>query len=598
MLIVEDNPVDREVYRRLMTRDADCEYRFTETELGEDGIDVCLTNPPDCVLLDYNLPDFDGLEFLTTLSERISDITFPVVMLTGQGDERVAVEALKYGAEDYLVKAGLTPELLRRAVSNAVEKMALRRSVKINQEELARIATTDALTDIPNRRYLMERLTQELERAKRYETPLSVLLLDLDYFKQVNDRYGHLTGDEVLKSVGKLLEQCARQTDIVGRYGGEEFCVVLTNTALEEAAQVAQRICERARDECHHPVESKGEFHVTCSIGAAGFDDDASDAASFLARADTALYNAKDQGRDRIRVYRRGDAELTKRQMELQWVSKINQALSEGRFCLNVQPIVPVAPGEWEGEHYEVLLRMRDEDGEIVSPGEFLPAAEQFHLSTKLDRWVTSTVFAWLADHSERLRRLHLCAINLSGQSVTDQGLLEFIIEQLHARHIPARKICFEITETAAIENLSEATKFITTLRSLGCRFALDDFGSGLSSFTYLKSLPVDYLKIDGAFVRGIADDPIDFAVVRTINEIGKVMNKQTIAEFVENQAIREKLQEIGVDYAQGYGIGRPEPIEEATCFQFHDDHHESMSSVIPLHPSTRPALVSSSTNH
>ena len=238
-----------------------------------------------------------------------------------------------------------------------------------SNQKFRQLATTDTLTDIPNRRYLMKRLAHELERAKRYEIPLSVLLLDLDYFKQVNDRFGHPTGDAVLKSFGRLLTECARDTDVVGRYGGEEFCVVVTSTSLDDAALLAQRLCARARAELHRASDSGGEFHVTCSIGVACYDNGVSDAADFLARADAALYHAKDQGRDRVQLYQQDDAELTKRQAEVQWVTRINQALADDRFCLNVQAIVPISPTAWEGEHYEVLLRMKDEEAGLCCPG-------------------------------------------------------------------------------------------------------------------------------------------------------------------------------------------------------------------------------------
>jgi EAL domain-containing protein (putative c-di-GMP-specific phosphodiesterase class I) len=226
---------------------------------------------------------------------------------------------------------------------------------------------------------------------------------------------------------------------------------------------------------------------------------------------------------------------------------------------------VPLAKGQVDGEHYELLVRMQDDNDRIVAPGAFLPAAERYNLSTNLDRWVITAAFQWLTDHPQHLKCLLLCAINLSGSSLGDKEFLEFIIQQFEEQNLPPEKICFEVTETAAIANLTHATHFIKALKALGCRFALDDFGSGLSSFAYLKNLPVDFLKIDGMFVKDIVEDPIDFAMVKSINDMAHVMGKQTIAEFVENDAILEKLQEIGVDYAQGYGIGRPRPLEEMT---------------------------------
>ena len=491
----------------------------------------------------------------------------------GRRELAAVLDGIRTGAVDAIRTVEGHPGFLRLQDAELVaENEQLMEELSCSNQKLRLQATTDELTNIPNRRHLITHITRELERAKRYDMPLSILLLDLDYFKRVNDRFGHLTGDAVLKSFGQFLLECARETDLVGRYGGEEFCVVVANTSLDDAALLAQRLCKRASAMSHKAIDSGGEFQVTCSIGVAGHDNGVSDAAEFLSRADAALYQAKDWGRDRVQIYLQSDAELTKRQAELQWATRINQALEDGRFCLYAQSIVPVSSATREGEHHEVLLRMKTEDGRLVLPGAFLPAAERFHLATKLDRWVTSTMFEWLANHPERLVGLHTCALNLSGHSLADEGFLAFVVEQLRAWEVPAERICFEVTETAAIQNLSKATHLIETLKTLGCRFSLDDFGSGLSSFTYLKNLPVDYLKIDGSFVKGIASSGTDFAMVKAINEVGRVLGKQTIAEYVENEAILEKLQSIGVDYAQGFGISRPQPIEEMANVQAADN--------------------------
>jgi EAL domain-containing protein (putative c-di-GMP-specific phosphodiesterase class I) len=247
----------------------------------------------------------------------------------------------------------------------------------------------------------------------------------------------------------------------------------------------------------------------------------------------------------------------------MQWVAKIDQALEDERLQLWSQPIVPVITGSGEGESFEFLLRLLDERGETILPEVFLPAAERYGLSTKLDRWIVAEALGWLSRNPTLLERLHLCFINLSGTSLADSEFLDFVRERLEQFQIPPQKICFEVTETAAIANLSKAITFMGALRKQECRFALDDFGSGLSSFAYLKTLPVDYLKIDGAFVKDIVDDEMDLAIVRSINDVGKVMGKWTIAEFVESEAILEKLREIGVDYAQGYVIEHPTPIQE-----------------------------------
>lgn len=282
-----------------------------------------------------------------------------------------------------------------------------------------------------------------------------------------------------------------------------------------------------------------------------------------LSAADSACYIAKKRGRNQVHIYQHDDEELTKRHGEMLWAVRIPKALDEERFRLFAQPIMSLASVQEMNTHYEVLLRMVGEDGENIPPSAFLPAADRYNLSGKLDRWVIRETFEWLVAHAQHVAQLHVCAINLSGHSLNDETFLEFVRDQFDASCIPSGKICFEITETVAITNLARATSFVKALHSQGCLFALDDFGSGLSSFAYLKNLPVDMLKIDGMFVKDILRDPMDYAMVKSINEIGKVMGKQTIAEFVENEDILEKLKEINVDYVQGYGVGLPRPIEE-----------------------------------
>ena len=280
-----------------------------------------------------------------------------------------------------------------------------------------------------------------------------------------------------------------------------------------------------------------------------------------LKAADAACYAAKDAGRNRIHIYREGDAELSKRYGEMRWVSRINDALETESYALRFQPIVPVVAEDTAKWHYELLLSMRDKDGAMVSPGAFLPAAERYGLSVKIDRWVVANAFSWLSAHPAELEQTGLCSINLSGPSISDRAFLGYVIDQLAATAVPAEKICFEITETAAITNLSSASRLISTLRGLGCAFALDDFGSGVSSFAYLKNLSVDSIKIDGVFVKDICNDPVGRALVKAINDMGHAMGKRTIAEAVESPEIFEELRRIGVDYAQGYGIAAPRPL-------------------------------------
>ena len=335
---------------------------------------------------------------------------------------------------------------------------------------------------------------------------------------------------------------------------------------LAQARRVANAL--REATEGFRFVWEDKSFSLGVSIGLVPVNEASESVSSVLSAADDACYAAKNEGRNRIHVYREDDVEMTQRHGEMQRVVQIQRVLEEGRFELYFQPIVPINSDSHrryddEGAYHELLLRMKDEEGQIVRPNAFLPAAERYNLSTKIDRWVVGSALDWFTHHPAHKQSLYLSSINLSGHSLGDEEFLDFVMQQLDTTDFPPEKLCFEITETAAIANLSSATRFIKALKERGCWFALDDFGSGLSSFAYLKNLPVDFLKIDGAFVKDIVDDPIDFAMVKSINEIGHVMGKRTIAEFVENDAISLRLAELGVDYAQGYGIGRPQPIEE-----------------------------------
>ncbi len=281
-----------------------------------------------------------------------------------------------------------------------------------------------------------------------------------------------------------------------------------------------------------------------------------------MSAAEGACAAAKEQGRNRVHSFAENDIELMRRRRETQWAARISAALDEGRFELYRMPIMPLQ-GQIEGEHYEILLRMRDEAGKIVTPDHFISAAERYNITPNIDRWVIENTLRWLVSEADERERLSLCAINLSGQSLGDDKFLPFVIEQFQKSGLDPRKICFEITETSAIASFSQANRFINSLKDLGCRFALDDFGTGLSSFGYLKHFPVDFLKIDGSFVRGILTDPIDREMVRSINEIGHLTGKLVIAEFAENQEIIEALRGLGVDYAQGYGIAQPSRLSK-----------------------------------
>ncbi|MFT4584211.1 MAG: diguanylate cyclase (GGDEF)-like protein/PAS domain S-box-containing protein [Gammaproteobacteria bacterium] len=422
-------------------------------------------------------------------------------------------------------------------------------------------ATHDELTGLSNRKSLEERLTAVLESAHSEHTEHSLAIIDMDQFKIINDTCGHTAGDELLRQVARLLKSIVRKRDTLARLGADEFALLIEDCSMAQAYTGVEAL--RQSIDSFKFVWEERVYKISASVGLVSVNDQCEDSNSALSMAGTACFAAKDSGRNRIHSYQKDDLAVTRRHGEMRWATRINDALFDDRFELNFQRITSINSDLNCGDHYELLIRMRDELGNIVMPSEFLPAAERYNLSEKVDRWVIGHALDWLRDHPVLVEQLHLCGINLSGQSMGNEGILRFILNQIDEGSIPAEKLCFEVTETAAISDLAQATNFITLLKDRGCMFALDDFGSGFSSFSYLKKLPVDFLKIDGSFVRDICTNSIDLAMVRSINDIGHVMGKKTIAEFVEDRGVLDVLRDIGVDYAQGYEIGRPTPITQ-----------------------------------
>jgi Amt family ammonium transporter len=424
--------------------------------------------------------------------------------------------------------------------------------------ELSHQATHDALTGVPNRREFERRLRELLARPD----PASHVLcyLDLDQFKIVNDTCGHVAGDELLRQITQLMRGHLRAADTLARLGGDEFGLILQGCDLEPAVALAQRIREAIAD--FRFAWGERSFGIGVSIGLVPVAVHERDADTLLAAADAACYAAKEAGRNRIHVYQPDDRHLLEQQGQMQWVSRLQSALDEDRLRLYVQPIVPLHPTPGERPHAEILVRL-EEDGQLIQPGAFLPAAERYGLMPRIDQWVVRNTLAWLSDRVRRDGDLdRVFAINLSGASLSDEQFRQHLQAQLETLQLPPGSLCFEITETAAVANLSKVVHFIGEVKRLGCLFALDDFGSGLSSFAYLKNLPVDFLKIDGSFIKDIESDPIDLAMVQAINTIGHVMGLRTIAEYVSSEAILARVRELGVDYAQGYQVGMPRPLD------------------------------------
>lgn len=427
-------------------------------------------------------------------------------------------------------------------------------------DTIAYQASHDELTGLTNRSQFEIHLQRLVEQAQFDSSSHIMCYLDLDQFKVVNDTCGHLAGDELLRQLGDLLKQQVRKTDVLARLGGDEFGILMSHCNVEQALITGEKLRDSI---CNFQFAWEDRsFRVSVSIGIAPINHTSGNAVDILKESDAACYAAKEKGRNRIHVFSSTDEALAERQGEMQWVEKIRLGIEENRFQLYGQLIVPTNDQN-EALHFETLLRYRDNLGNIIPPGAFLPAAERYNIAPALDRWVISNLFEYLSTTPGFINRLELCSINLSGLSLSDETMLSFIDEQFFKWQIPTYKICFEITETAAISNLSYAKHFIDTLGKKGCLFSLDDFGSGLSSFAYLKNLPVDFLKIDGLFVKDILEDKIDWTMVKAINEVGHVMNKKTIAEFVENQNIFDLLKSLGVNYAQGYGIAKPVPLRE-----------------------------------
>lgn len=423
---------------------------------------------------------------------------------------------------------------------------------------LQHYASHDDLTGLANRREFQQRLSALVESAHRSGAQHALIYIDLDQFKVVNDVCGHPAGDELLRQLGSCLQALSNQQHLIARLGGDEFGMLLQDVSIERAMQIADTVCSRVAAQPYSWQARR--FEITASIGVCAITRATQSAEMVLSSADAACYVAKDKGRNRVQLYFGGKACAGKR-AEMEWVSRLHAALQANHFQIWFQNLLTLnSPA---GHYYEVLLRLVDQQDQVIAPGQFFPAAEHYGLMPGIDRWVLSHLL--LGEGAAQLRQamaqdstLH-CSINLSGASLNDDKFLVFLEQTLKASMLPAASICFEVTETVAIANLARVGEVMRALKQFGCQFALDDFGSGMSSFGYLKTLPVDFLKIDGALVRDIDSDSVNLTMVEAIHRIGRVLGIRTVAEFVETQAQLDCLRAIGVDYAQGYAIHRPE---------------------------------------
>ena len=426
--------------------------------------------------------------------------------------------------------------------------------------QLSYEASHDPLTGVYNRREFERRLQGLLDNIHVQPGPHAICYMDLDRFKEINDICGHVAGDELLRQVAEQLQERIRHGDTLSRLGGDEFALILQDCGEQDAVRVAEGL-RTVVDELR--FSWSGKVHtIGASIGVVPVSPDRRRLSEVMAAADAACYRAKDSGRNCVHLYVEDDSSALQRLGELGWVARVKQALQENRFQLAAQPIKPLTD-DADFFHYELLVRMLDEDGREIPPGAFFPAVERYNLSIRMDRWVIIKALAWLAENNQLMNENSKFFINLSADSISDPGFADTLSRQISENGISGQKLTFEITEHIAAENLSAANKFMGKLKDQGCEFALDNFGSGISSFAYLKNLAVDYVKIDGVFVRSMENDKIDWQMVKSINEISHAMQKKTIAEHVESEKVIQKLKKLKLDFAQGYAISRPLPIDQ-----------------------------------
>ncbi len=487
--------------------------------------------------------DFDAYQKILHRQENISNFTFNVK------NENKEVDIFRVNAKS-IFNENNEFQGYRGVIRSITEEKSL-------LERIAYDAKHDSLTGLVNRNEFDRQLKRVLHNSKDKNEDSVLCYLDLDHFKVVNDAAGHSAGDQLLIRLCQILEDKVRASDIVARLGGDEFGIILEGCPLNNAVTVCENILTNINQFIFE--WDNQSFNVSVSIGVAIITENSTNEAMIMSQADMACYRAKELGRNQMHIAHTNDTAIIERSSEFSYVSAITDALNNDRLFLMKQPIVLVSNVNDEIPHYEVLSRIMDNNDKIISPNDFIRIAERYGMIRSVDRYVIHKAFQY---HSKiHTQNNVVISINLSGNTITDPYILDYIKDELEKSQLNPESICFEITETAAMSSIKKAINIITELKRIGIKFALDDFGSGLSSFGYLKDLPVDYLKIDGAFVKNIVDNEKDRAIVRSINEVAKVMGMKTIAEFVENNEILDILKDIGVDYAQGYGIGKPERV-------------------------------------
>ncbi len=516
-------------------------------------------NKWDIVISDHNIPGFNSGSALSIVKNTGVDI--PFIIVSGSIGEDLAVAAMKAGAHDYIMKDNLTR--LIPAIEREIRECSSRCARRSAEATIRHMAFHDSLTGISNRLEFERRLQLAIDTLHSNKPSHSLLYIDLDQFKIINDTCGHIAGDELLRQLVAIMKKVIRENDTLARLGGDEFGVLLECCPLDRARIIAEDLLASIGN--HRFYWNGKTFVIGASMGLVSIEDAETTITEVLCAADMACYAAKDLGRNQIQVYHDKDADIIQRHGDMQWITRLQSAIDNDCLQLYIQHISSLRLGNKKVKHYECLLRLHETDGTISLPGSFIPAAERYNLMPTIDKLVIEKIFFYLSSIRRKNKNDlydHTYFINLSGSSLNDPKVFSHIHDIIREYRLPPSMFCFEITETFAISNLSLAIDFIKEIRSEGCSFALDDFGSGFSSFSYLQTIPLDYLKIDGSFILNILTNPINSAIVESINRVGHIAGLQTIAEFVESKDTLNFLQKMGVDYAQGYAIHHPSPLE------------------------------------
>lgn len=524
-----------------------------------DAVNMPLPSVFNIINAETKMPAVNPVESCLS-KDRIAGLAQHTTLISRDGTE--------YGIED-------SASPIHDAEGNTIGVVLVFRDVTVQRkmaDEISYRATHDMLTGLVNRSELEKKLHHFIKDNRETDLQNAFMYIDLDRFKVVNDSCGHFAGDVVLKEATKIMQSCIRSTDTLARIGGDEFATILYKCDTEQAMKIAKEICKSIEQyRFHHGSEC---FRIGASIGLVMIDKNWPSTTSLMQAADNACYEAKEAGRNRVHLYYDDDNLTSTLRDDTKWVSRIEKALEEKSFVLFCQRIMPL---KHQGlEHAEILIRLKDKDGSLIPPNAFLPSAERFHLASRIDRMVINEVFAWMQVNDQSLGHIGSISVNLSGQSLSDPTFHRDVLDLIATTPIDFKKLCFEITETAAITNIADAKKFIAEIHQYGVKFALDDFGSGVSSFGYLKNLNVDYLKIDGQFITDLLKNEIGQATVRCIAEVAKVTGKKTIAEWVENKTVENMLKKMGIDFTQGFLKHNPAPLDfltETNCSYLSKNH-------------------------